>query len=447
MKKYLLKFLVILLLAPFVLPACSPPAEIATESADPEATEEMAEEPAVEVDFAIDCMGAEPGDEITMLYRWSGDEEESLYQILQPLIDACGIIISAESTLDQVMLDTRIKSGTPPDIAFWNLTQLLKYEDILVPMTELPVHSENYADFFKDPGIVDGVWLGLPVKADPKSLIWYSPANFDEAGYVVPESWDTLESLVEQMVVDGRVPWSMGFEAGGATGWTGADFIQDILLVTQGADYVRSIIEGSIPYNDPAVAEAWEIYGKWAMDEMYTIGGATGTISIGFNDAILLVFSDPPEAMMVRQSGFAADTISEQFPDWVYGEDYDWFAVPSAQGMQAGADWMMAFNDKPAIQALVAYLSSDRGGEKWAEVGFGLTPNSAGAEAYTDPALLKMSKILAAATDFTPDLGDSIPGGFTSAEFTGVSDYVRGSRDLVDILDELADIQDEALSE
>jgi len=151
--------------------------------------------------------------------------------------------------------------------------------------------------------------LGLPVKADPKTLIWYSPKNFSEASYTVPTTWDELDALVEKMVADGKVPWSMGFESGDATGWTGTDFIQDILLVTKGPEYVMGIINGSVPYNDAGVKAAYEIYGKWAKDAKYTVGGAAGTVSTGFNDAILKVFSVPPEAMMVKQSGFAGGTI------------------------------------------------------------------------------------------------------------------------------------------
>jgi alpha-glucoside transport system substrate-binding protein len=63
------------------------------------------------------------------------------------------------------------------------------------------------------------------------------------------------------------------------------------------------------------VKEAYEIYGKWAKDPKYTVGGAQGTVSIGFLDAIYKVFSDPPEAMMVKQSGFAGGAVAEQFPD------------------------------------------------------------------------------------------------------------------------------------
>jgi alpha-glucoside transport system substrate-binding protein len=263
---------------------------------------------------------------------------------------------------------------------------------------------------------------------------------------MVPTTWDELVALADQMVADGVIPWSMGFESGDATGWTGTDFVQDILLVKQGPDYINGIISGTVPYNDPGVKEAWEIYGNWAMDDQYTIGGAAGTVSISFIDAILKVFSTPPEAMMIKQSGFTSGVILETYPDLVLGEGYSIFGVPSAKGLQGGSDWMMSFSDSNAVKALVAYLSSTMGGVRWAQVGFDLTPNITGSTSYTDPALLKKAEILANTQGFTPDLGDFIPGGFGVAEFSGITEYINGG-DLDSILDNLAQTQADSLAE
>ncbi len=388
----------------------------------------------------IDCMGAQPGDTISMLYQWSGTEEERWNQILQPLIDACGIVAQPESSRDQALLDTRVQGGNPPDIAFWNVTQLTQYQDKLKTMDELGADASNYKPFFTDPGTIGGKWLGLPVKADIKTIIWYSPAVFAAKGYTVPTTWDELDALVEQMKANGDVPWSMGFGSGDATGWTGTDFVQDILLVQQGPEYVLNVINGTTPYNDAGVKTAWETYGKWATDPAYTVGGAAGTIETPFLDAIYKPFADPPEAMMVKQSGFAGGEILKQFPNLVYGEDYDFFAVPGAKGLQGGADWLMAFSDKPAVKALVAYLSSELGGANWAKAGFDLSPNNGANGNYTDPALIKKGEALANTTGFVPDIGDSIPGGFGSAEFAALSAYVNGG-DLDEQLDQLASVQ------
>ncbi|NLE84362.1 MAG: carbohydrate ABC transporter substrate-binding protein [Chloroflexi bacterium] len=431
--------LAVLLVASLALAACASPTATTVPPVD---TEEPDETEPVVGDF--DCTGVTAGDSVSMLYQWSGEEEAKLTAILQPWMEACGVTVNPESTRDQALLDTRVQAGTPPDVAFWNVPQLTQYKDQLVDMNTLGANAANYAGYWGDIGTIDGTWLGLPVKADPKTLIWYSPANFDAAGYTVPSTWAELDALVEQMVSDGNVPWSMGFESGDATGWTGTDFIQDILLVTQGPDYVNQIIAGEIAYNDAGVKEAYEIYGKWAMDPAYTVAGAEGTLSTGFNDAILKVFSDTPEAYMVKQSGFASGTLLGTYPDKVYGVDYDFFGVPGAQGLQGGSDWLMVFNDTPAVRSLIKYLSSDKGGEMWATIGFDLSPNAKGNQSYTSEEAAKKADLLANATGFTPDIGDSIPGGFGSAEFSGITDYVNGG-DLDAILNTIADAQADAM--
>ena len=435
-KKSIWNLLAVLLVASLALAACT------SEPAAPTVPETNGEVAPVVGD--IDCTGVTAGDSVSMLYQWSGEEEAKLTAILDPWVQACGTVVNPESSRDQALLDTRVQAGTPPDIAFWQTTQLTQYKDKLVDLNTLGANSANYAGYWGDLGTVDGKWLGLPVKADVKTLIWYSPAAFEAAGYTVPTTWDELDALVEKMAADGNVAWSLGMESGDATGWTGTDFIQDILLVKQGPDYVTKLISGEIPYSDAGVEEAYEIYGKWAKDAKYTVAGAEGTLSTGFNDAILKVFSDQPEAYMVKQSGFASGTLLGTYPDKVYGVDYDFFGVPGAQGLQGGSDWLMAFNDTPAVRSLIRYLSSDKGGEMWASVGFDLTPNAKGNASYTSEEAMKKAELLSSASGFTPDIGDSIPGGFGSAEFKGISDYVNGS-DLTTVLDSIAAAQSDAL--
>ena len=447
MKKSIWQTVSVVLIIVLALSACSP---ATTPTAEPPAPPTQApapaqptEAPAMPAAGAIDCMGAQSGDTISMLYQWSGQEEAKLNEILKPLVDACGIVLKPESTRDQALLDTKVQAGTPPDIAFWNVTQLVQYQDKLVPMDQLDADKANYASFFTDPGTINGKWLGLPVKADIKTIIWYSPVVFEAKGYTVPTTWDELDALVEKMVANGDVPWSMGMESGDATGWTGSDFIQDILLVQQGPQYVLDLISGKVPYDDAGVKQAYETYGKWAKDPKYTVGGAEGTLSTGFLDAIYKPFSDPPEAMMVKQSGFAGGEVEKKFPDLQYGTDYDFFAIPGAKGLQGGSDWMMAFTSTPAVKALAAYLSSTEGGANWAKAGFDLSPNKGANGQYSDPALVKKGAALANTQGFVPDIGDTITGGFGSAEWTAIVNYVNG-QNLDTQLANVAKIQAEA---
>jgi len=437
--------MVVSLLAAACAGGTTEPVEPAVEVEEPVEVVEEAEEPVEPVaEGGIDCTGVTPGDTLTVMYQWSGTEEERINAIFAPFVEACGVEIVAESTRDAAVLDTRVQS-TPPDLLFWPTTApLTLYPDLLQDISALGADMANYADYWVDLGSMDGTWYAVAVKADIKSIIWYSPAQFELFGYEVPETFAELEDLVEQMVADGNVPWSMGMESDAATGWTGSDFIQDLLLAQQGPEFVMGLIDGSVSYDDPGVVQAYETYAAWAADETYALGGATGTLNTGFLDAIYEVFADPPAAMMVKQSGFAGGEIASQYPDLEYGVDYDFFAFPGAQGMQGGADYLMAFSDSAATRAMVAYLTSAEGAIAWAEAGFDLSPNSQAIGHYTDEVLAKKAEALAGATGFTPDLGDTIPAPFGEAEWAAIVNIVSGA-DIAAELEEAAAAQAEGL--
>ncbi len=375
---------------------------------------------------AIDCMGATSADQVTVMYQWTGNEETLFNNIIAPFVTACGVKIVANSNRDAAVLDTAVKS-TPPDILFWpNTSPLTLYTSQLQDLSTLGVDPSNYADYWIKMGTTGGKLLALPAKTDIKTIIWYSPAQFAANGYTVPTTLDELNTLVENMVSNGQVPWAMGFASTGSDGWTGSDFIQDLLLAQQGPDYVNGIIDGSVPYNDPGVLAAYQQYVKWASDDKYTVGGATGTVNTNFADALLQPFSDPPQAMMVKQSGFAGGNIATAFPTLKYGTDYDFFGFPGAQGVQGGADFMYAFSTSTAAKALLAYITGPVGAANWAKAGFALDPNKNASGQYADPQLAKMADILANTNGFTPDIGDTIPAPFGTTEWAAIIAAVQG---------------------
>ncbi|QYK50239.1 MAG: carbohydrate ABC transporter substrate-binding protein [Anaerolineales bacterium] len=418
------KFLVAATVLALVLAACGGGAPAPTAAPAEPTTAPATDAPSEPVDDM--CFGASPGDEVTVLYQWASAEEESFHAAIAPIVEACGITIVPESSRDQALLETRIESGDAWDLVFWpTVGPIGSYGDQLVALDSLGADAGNYAPAWM--ATSGGSWLGVAVKADPKSIVWYSPVNFDAFGYSVPTTWDDFVALADQMVADGNVPFSMGFESGDATGWTASDFIQDILLATQGSAYVNGILDGSVAYNDAGVAGAYEIYSGWASDPAYAVGGAEGSLSTSFSDAILLPFSDPPQAMMVKQSGFAGGAIAAQYPELEFGTDFSFFHFPGADGVQGGADWMMAFSDTPAVRAIVAYLTSAEGGAHWAATGFGLSPNNGSAGNYADPINAALADVLAGASAATPDIGDSIQPSFGSAEWRAIVDVVSGA--------------------
>ncbi|MEA3396394.1 MAG: hypothetical protein U9R05_02925, partial [Chloroflexota bacterium] len=135
----------VLVVGSMLLTACGPkPTPTPTEEKPEPTVVVPTEAPAT---TGIDCMGAQAGDEVTLLYQWSGTEEENLNEILKPLVDACGIVLAPESTRDHALLDTRVEAGTPPDVAFWTSSALDLYQDQLVAIDKVGGDASNYAGF------------------------------------------------------------------------------------------------------------------------------------------------------------------------------------------------------------------------------------------------------------------------------------------------------------
>ncbi len=382
--------------------------------------------PAPTASGTIDCTGVKSGDAISVMYQWTGNEEALFNNIMAPFVAACGVKISANSTRDNAVLDTAVKS-VPPDILFWPSTSPLKlYTAKLIDLSTLGVDPSNYASYWVKLGTVNGKLLALPAKTDIKTLIWYSPAQFTANGYTVPTTLAELSTLVDKMVSNGQVPWAFGFESSAATGWAGSDFMQNLLLAMKGPDYVNGIVDGSVKYNDAGVLAAYQQYVKWASDPKFTVGGATGTVNTNFADALLQPFSEPPKAMMVGQAGFAAGDIFAAFPTLKYGTDYAFFGFPGAQGVQGSYDLMYAFTNNADVKALLAYLTGPVGSANWAATGFSIDPNKQAQGKFLDPVISDMAKILANAKGFTPDIGDTIGGTFQTAEWTAIVNSVQG---------------------
>src|SRR5690606_35637976 len=107
------------------------------------------------------------------------------------------------------------------------------------------------------------------------------------------------------------------------------DWIQQIILNEVGEDVYDGLIDGSIPFTDERVQEAWEMFGRIVHTEGFVAqGSAAAMTSTSPPASTYPPFEDPPGAALVYLGGFAAGFITEQFPDAQPGETYDFFPWP-----------------------------------------------------------------------------------------------------------------------
>ena len=80
----------------------------------------------------------------------------------------------------------------------------------------------SHSKYWMDLGLCsDGNHYGIPWFPNFKSIVFYHEPTFTENGYEVPETYEDLVALSQQIVDDGMTPWCFGWEAADATGWAG----------------------------------------------------------------------------------------------------------------------------------------------------------------------------------------------------------------------------------
>ena len=279
------------------------------------------------------------GETLTIFGPWRGDDETHVQVILEYFREATGADVkysSSENYEQQVVIDTQ--AGSPANISVLpqpGLIADLASKGLLSPLTDADKAwmVENYGagQSWVDIGTAkdkDGKpqFLGFSYKTDLKSLVWYSPENFADAGYEVPKTMEELIALSDKIVADGGKPWCIGLGSGGATGWPATDWIEDIMLRTQPPEVYDKWVTNEVKFTDPAVTGALDIFGAFAKNDAYVDGGAAGVASTDFRDSPKGLFTTPPKCYMHHQASF----IPSFFPEGTkMGEDADFFYFPT----------------------------------------------------------------------------------------------------------------------
>lgn len=324
---------------------------------------------------AYQVYGDLKGKTINVYTSIASDAEALPHKNSYKVFEHCtGATIKYEGNRDfEAQLPVRVQAGNAPDIAFIPQPGLLKtlverYPGKVLPVGDSAVKNtdEYYAPVWKQYGSVDGTYYAVPVGANVKSFVWYSPKMFAEKGYEVPDTWDKLIKLSEKIVEDnpdGNVkPWCAGIESGGATGWPATDWIEDMMLRANSAEDYDKWVNHEIPFNDPKVLDAMEMAGSILRNDKFVNGGLGDVKSIAgisYTEAGLPILEGA--CFMHRQASF----FQANWGDGVtVGEDGDvWaFYLPSktteSKPILGGGEFAAIFSDRPEVLAFQAYLTS-----------------------------------------------------------------------------------------
>lgn len=398
--------------------------------------------------------GGGGGNSVSMLIVFGGDEAKRFKESLKPFEDANGITVNIESNRDaNAILQTRLDGGNPPDVAGLPgpgpMAQFARDGDLKeLPDDVKTTLASDYPDTWTAAGTVDGKLYGLFAKVSLKGLIWYNPKAFSDAGYKVPEDFDGLNSLVDEIANSGTPPWGIGLESAAATGWPATDWIEDFLVRQAGPEVYDQWWQGTLKWSSPEVKAAWEAFGQWATNDKFTFGGPNKELTLKFENGGDCLFAEPPECYLHHQASFMSGPFEDNFPNKAKaGETYDYFMMPPLKfnALTASGDVFGMFNDTDAAKKLMAYLVSKDFQETWVKSGGVLSANkNVSPDAYPDESTKRAAEIISSAEVVRYDASDLMPAAMNDAFFKAIGQYLQKPDQLDSVLQQLDQTQESA---
>jgi len=233
----------------------------------------------------VDCSACEAygdleGTSVSVFTSIVTPEDQPHIDSYIPFEECTGATINYEGSRSfEEQLPVRIRAGNAPDVAYIpqpGLLQTLVTQNpgAVAEAGELATSNveEYYNEAWKGYGSVDGTFYAVPVGANAKSFVWYSPSAFADNGYEIPETWDDLMALTQEITDthatdDLTKAWCAGIESGGATGWPATDWLEDMMLRTVTPEEYDQWVSGDLAFNDPTVLTALEMVGEVRKNE------------------------------------------------------------------------------------------------------------------------------------------------------------------------------------
>jgi alpha-glucoside transport system substrate-binding protein len=354
---------------------------------------------------------------ISLMGIWAGDAQQEAIEAI--IADFSELYPNVEVTYmpagDEIVtrLATAVEGGNPPDLA--TVAQPGTIADFadrgVIQSLEFARADavENLGASVVQTGQVGETLYGIYTKALNKSTVWYNVQAFEDAGVEAPEDWDAfLESA--QTIKDSGLP---AYSLAGADGWTLTDLFENVYIRTAGEELYDQLAAHEIPWTHQSVKDALtrmaEIYG----DTDNIAGGTQGALQTDNPGSISKVLTEEPEAAMVIEGDFVPASVETTLEPL---EGYDVFTFPaidgSAPAVIGAGDYVVMFEDSPAAQALVTYLTTPEAGEQWATRGLPTPNRNVDTSLYPDELIQETAGAVGAAKTFRFDLSDLQPSAF-----------------------------------
>ena len=306
----------------------------------------------------------------------TGSEADALQKVFDDWSKDSGVKVTytGDKSFESNIV-TKVTGGDAPDIAIVPQPGLLKSlvdtGDVKPAPEEVEKNVDaNWSPDWKKYGTFDDTFYSAPMLANIKGYVWYSPAKFKEWGVEVPKTWDELLTLTKTIQEKtGAAPWCAGFESGGASGWPGTDWIEDLVLRQSGPEVYDQWVDNEVKFTDKPIADAFTAVGDILLNPAYVNAGFGDVKSINstaFGDVAAKVADGT--CPMTHQASFltanflTVKTAAGETPKVAPDGDVYAFVLPGykegAATIEVGGEFVAGFSDSDATKKVLAFMSS-----------------------------------------------------------------------------------------
>jgi alpha-glucoside transport system substrate-binding protein len=395
--------------------------------------------------IGVAAVAAPLAEPVSMIGPWAADAPEG-EAFLAELATVKRVSIEYELVDEADEIIARVTGADPPDIVVVSQPGLFaEFAGDLVPLTEFVPETrlrKDFGDYLVDQGSVGTAIVGAPVKADIKTLVWYRPDAFAAGGYAIPQTFAELVALSDQMVANGQTPWCHYMGSDGATGWVGTDWIEDLLLGSEGPTVYDQWVAHDVLFVDPRIETAFERYQQMIDTAGYVYERDRVLVDDFWFNAVPLYEGD---CLMHRQATFFRVAFD------IFGMDPSSFATfrfPSVNpaygdATMGGGSYVAATADGTEVRSVMRYVLGHRFGREAiaptaAATGWLLPNLRFDTDRYTDPQVQAWADQLHTAIEsgmFRFDASDLMPPVVGFGTFwTGIVDLVSGAATIPEVL-------------
>jgi alpha-glucoside transport system substrate-binding protein len=391
---------------------------------------------------AVHGSSAHAANKVTFLGGWGSGEETDFKAILSYCNSHYNVNVQyqyAPGGAVDTQLATQVQGGNPPDLAALSApSEVQQYVNgnSIVPLTYLnnSKFKRQYSPFWRKLGTFSGKLYVLYMKADVKSLVWYSPKKFNAGNYHIPKTWSQLLTLSHNMVNHSKQPWAFGVGGSPASPWTLTDFLENVFLNLYGPRVYNDWIAHRFPWTNAKVKTAFQYMRQIIGNDKFIAGGRQRALSQAWDAAAKQMVQDP-KAEFFQEATFVGAGLRSDLPKAKPGRDYNAFAFPSIKHfsttpVEVGPNGIIAFNNNPGTKAVMRCLADPKALAKWAHLGGYISPNNALPQsAYPDPIAKMAARMLAKAGKANLVVGDAsdlMPAALGSGfEFTELQKWFQ----------------------